>query len=585
MNAPAQSGPPARTTRRSLLLCWLGAFFAFLCVAHGNLESLDSTATLHAARALWLRGDSGLRRAEQGGEWLGEILLAGEIEAKRRDGEHWYGKQGGNGLTYVWFPMGHVWLMVPFVAAGERLAAAFPGVESHYRATVAPGLADVHLASSQSYRDGHFVLNHAMVALLLPALTGATSVLLLFLIARALGAPARDALWSTLAIGLATQFFPMGRETLSDGPGLCALLAALLVTVRAHAGSASVPLLLGGGAAAGAAVLLRYPHGLLVPLFGLPIAFAAWRRRRLVDVLWFAAGGLPCLLLLLGVNHARFGAISDTGYPAVGSWFNYPLPFGLTKLLFAAGKGILWFSPMLWLALPMGLWKARTGQLRWLAWALFAIPMVMFSMTPGWQSGQCWGARYVTPAVVGLCAIVLPQARPWATHRRLFLGLFLFGCFVNLTGVIAPTRGHNQLAGQAVGAMYDREFAEGRISKEDHENVDAADHFFFLPRFSPLHANWTYAWKSGRGDFEDAEGRPRDGSANTIEPLFGIQAMPGSADQGDAPKYWEDRGGRHLGWVFWGRLLGVPPWLLLLPVAVLAFAASWFGWRRILRQP
>lgn len=573
---------------KALLLAWLGTFCAFLCIAHGNLESLDSAATMHAARALWLRGDSGLRGAEQGGEWLGEMALTHHIEAERLKGVHVYGKRGTNGLTYVWFPMGHVALMLPLVAVGEQLAAAFPDVERHYRATVAPGVPDQFLASNFSYRDNHLVFANAAVAMVLPALCGSTMVLLLFLIARALGAAPRDAGWSTAAIALSTQLFPLGRETLSDGPGLCCLLAALLAVVRAHQGTASPRTLLLGGFAAGAAVLTRYAHGFLVPLLGLVVVIAAWRRRRFGELLWFALGGLPCLAALLTVNHLRFGSISDTGYPPFSSWFNYPLPYGLLKLLVAAGKGILWLSPMLWLVLPLGLRRRNVPQLRWLGWALFAVPMVMFSMTNGWQSGQCWGARYVTPAVVCLAAIVLPQAQPWRTHGRWFTALFAAGCFVSLTSVLAPTRGHNQLAGQAVAAMYDRELAAGTITAFDRENVDAADHFFFLPRFSPLHANWTYAWKSYRGDFEGPDGQVRNGSENTIEALFGIAAAPGrtggkEGDQDFAPVHWEDRNGRHLWWVFWGDLLAVAPWRLVLPVALLALGLSFAGWRRLLR--
>lgn len=572
---------------KGLWLVFVGAFAAFLCIAHGNLESLDSAATMHAAKALWQRGDSGLREAGQGGEWLGEMVLAGYIEKERQVGRHTYGKRGTNGLTYVWFPMGHVWLMVPLVAAGEALGRAFPGVEAHYRATVAPGVPDAALATNLSYRDNHLVFDNAMVAMVLPALCGAALVVLLFRIARALGAAPRDAAWATAATTLATQCFPLGSETLSDGPGLCFLLAALLATVHCHRGTATRGTLLLGGFAAGAAVLTRYAHGFLVPLLGLAVLLAARRRRTWADVVWFALGGLPCAVALVAVNHARFGSASDTGYPPFSSWFNYPLPFGLVKLLFAAGKGILWFSPMLWLALPAAARARRTPELRWLAWALFAVPMVMFSMTNGWQSGQCWGARYVTPAVVGLCALVLPQARPWASWPRAFAALLAVGGLVNLTGVVTPTRGHNQLAGQAVRAMYESQLRAGAITKLDWDNLDEADHYFFQPRFSPLHANWTYAWKSLRGDFEGPDGQPRDGSANTIEPLFGVAACPGPNEriQAQAPIHWEDRGFRHLGWVFWGTLLGVPGWLLLLPVAALAVAASWLGWRRVLTTP
>ena len=79
--------------------------------------------------SFWMRGDSGLRRPDQGAQWLGEGALASYIQGEAANGVHRYGKVGTNGLTYVWFPMGHVWLMVPFVATGEALQKAFPALE------------------------------------------------------------------------------------------------------------------------------------------------------------------------------------------------------------------------------------------------------------------------------------------------------------------------------------------------------------------------------------------------------------------------------------------------------------------------
>jgi hypothetical protein len=100
------------------------------------------------------------------------------------------------------------------------------------------------------------------------------------------------------------------------------------------------------------------------------------------------------------------------------------------------------------------------------------------------------------------------------------------------------------------------------------------------PRFSPLHANWSYARHSRTGGFEDEHGAPRNGSANTIEPLFGITAA--EPDQGNAPARWEDRCGRHLWWRFWADLTGVSSWLLAVPAFALALLFSFAGWRRLL---
>lgn len=577
---PPAPGQRAAHPWSTTLLALLGTLLLFLSVAHGNLESRDSAITMHAARALWHRGDSGLRPPAAAPEWLAEGVIAGYVLQRAAAGVHEYGKQGKDtALVYVWFPIGHVWLMAPCVALGDLLHRRWPDVEPRYRNHKAPGVPDAGLAWSR-YPDGQFVFAQAVIAMLLPAAFGTLTTWLVWLIARAFGSTTREALLCTIAVVGASQCFPLVRETLSDGPGLAAHLLALLVVVRAWLGRASSGLLVLGGFAAGAAVLLRYQAGTMVPVLGVVLLVAAVRDRRPGVVAWFALGGLPCLLLLLAVNHARFGSALDTGYPAATTWFNYPPWLGLPKLCIAAGKGILWFSPLLWLALPSAF--RQTVRLRWLALALFAIPLAMFSCTLGWQSGQCWGARYVTPGVVSLLALVLPQSRPWRSSPRLFAVLLGLGLLVNLTSLLAPTRGHNQLAGQAVEAMYDRELQQGRITAADRASVDPPDHFFFLPRFSPLHANWSYAWQSLRGGFEAPDGSVRNGAATTILPLFGIDSDDPARCLG--PVHWEDRQFRHLWWRFWGDLLAVPSWLLLSPPLAVALLLLGICWRRLSRS-
>jgi hypothetical protein len=547
----------ARGRRAGWICTWLGAFFLFAAVARGSFETHDAAFTMHAARALWKRGDSGLLTAAQGGDLLGERVGAEAIASTRQNG-----RTGTNGRAYVWFPMGHVWLMVPFVVAGECLDECLPAAEAKFRATVAPGVEDAALHTNWSYLLGHPVLTQGLISMLLPASVAATSVLLLFLIARALGASPRDAAITTGVITLATQFFALGRETLSDGPGLCALL----------------PLL--GGMVAGAAVLLRYANALLILPCALAIALACRRRRSWSELLWFLAGGLPFACLFFGVNMARFGNPLITGYPDAGDWLQQPIWLGLCKLLLAAGRGILLLSPILWLALPIALRARRTPRLRWLAWVLFAIPMLLFASANGWYGGVCWGSRYVTPAVVALLALVLPQARPWLSWPRTCLLLCLIGVFANVTSMVAPVRGVIELATHALQAEIRHEVLAGRMRPELAARLMTDDIVSWRPRFSPLHANWSYAVRSVTGGFEDERGAPRDGSANTIEPLFGITAAePG---QGNAPARWEDRCGRHLWWRFWADLGGVSAWLLAVPLFALALLLSFVGWRRLL---
>jgi len=562
--------------RLALVFVWLGTFFGFVTFAHGTLETADAAITMHAARALWVRGDSGLLTAEQGGELLGERAGALHIRGKQAEGNRSLGKIGVNDRAYVWFPMGHVFLLVPFVAAGEALQARWPEAEERFRAVAAGGATDAELVTRETYLFGHPLLTQSLIAMVVPAAFAATSVVLLLLIARALGASLRDAAIAAGSILVGTQMFALGREQLSDGPGLACMLGVLLATVHAHRGSATARTLVVGGVAAGCAVLLRYQSAFLVAACAIAVAIAGWRHGRRRDVVWFALGGLPFLAILLGVDHARFGNPFDTGYPEVADWYDQPLWLGLTKMFFAAGRGVMWLSPLLWIALPLATSRRHAVAPRWLAWVLFATPFLLFAGARGWQGGQCWGVRYVTPGVVLLLALVLPVARPWERWRLAWVALLAVGAFANLTSVVAPTRGQIQLATQAARAE-----AAQAVPPRELTEAEEADRISWHPRFSPLHSNWSYAVQSQRQDglgFERETFLTIDRSACTIEPLFGIAAA--TPAQALAPQRWDDRRGRHLWWHLWGDLFEIAAKWLVLPPFVLALVFSALGWRR-----
>lgn len=534
---------------------WLATFCAFAAVAHGNLETSDAGLTMQAARGLWQRGDSGLRTAAQGGEVPGEDAGAEYLRTGK------CGKIGTNDLAYPWFPVGHVWLLVPFVAVGERLDQALVAVDARFRERVANG-ATVD-QGMHSIVEGRPIGTQGLIALLLPPACAASTLLLLLLLARTLGADRRAAAITALSILFATQCFAFGRETLSDGPGLTFLLGALLAVVLVQRGGGSVRTSLFGGVAGGAAVLLRYQNAALMVAIGVVLLLACWRQRRWRDFLAFTLGVLPAAVLLLAVNQARFGDPFDTGYPKVADWLDEPLWLGATKLLFAAGRGLLWFSPLVWLAFPLALRARDAGPLRWLGWVLFLFPFGFFALARGWQGGQCWAARYLTHGLVALLILTLPHSQPWRRWPKVWGLLVLAGLFVNVTSVIAPVRGVMQLGAQAVAAS-------GTAG-------DSADITGWQPRYTPLLVNWRYALASRVGGFEDEQGQPRNGSAHTIEALFGTAAM--SPEQAWAPIRWEDRCGRHLWWRFWGDLLGVRGAWLLLPCVLGAALAAWWARR------
>lgn len=250
------------------------------------------------------------------------------------------------------------------------------------------------------------------------------------------------------------------------------------------------------------------------------------------------------------------------------------------KMLFAAGRGALWLSPLLWLALPAACARQRL-ELRWLGWVLLLTPIALFCKANGWQGGQCWGVRYITPGIVALLVIVLPQAAPWRRRPRLWRLLVAVGCLVALTSVVAPVRGMLQLGGQAHYAEAERALAAGELDRDEATAIVgvADDRLSWLPRYSPLWGNWRYAWQCWRGAFEDAQQHVRQDGAATIGAVFGVEPMQPA--QGNAPLHWADRQGRHLWWRFWADLYDLSGWLLLTPVAALAALLTWLGFRSL----
>lgn len=549
-------GEVTASPRRGLLALFLGALCFFGLSAHGYVENTDAEITMHAARAWWLRGDPGLLRdgpdASAPERWIAtQIHEPGPLD---------FGLVGRNGRAYVWFPIGHQALMVPAVALGEWCARVFPAAEAR-----------LFEQKNGDELFGRFFWSRFFVSWL-PIPFAAGSVVLVFLLARALGASARAALITAAFATLTTALWPGSSETMSDVPGAFFLLACAAGVFAWRADVlASRPrprTLLWAGVAGGLAVLVRYPHALAVIVLAVGAAVVAWRARRLSDLAYLALGGAPALVALCAANWLRFGSLTETGYSAGATpqWWSYPPWLGIPLILLAPGKGILWFSVGLWPALAQ--WCRRaTWVHRWplvVALAVLVLPIVVSGHTAGWAGGQCWSARYFTPGVVLIVAVGLALGRPWERRPRTLGAVFVLGALVSLGGVLTPYRGDRNLAHAATAAAYPKRAAE---------DVDLLPLIYdFEPRFSPIHSHWTYAWLSVRGRL--AAG----GSSNTTEPLFGVRVPPPLGD-GLRPAHAEDIGLRHWWWRYGAAFFGWSPWLCL-PLLLGAVAGLGTAWKK-----
>jgi hypothetical protein len=125
-----------------------------------------------------------------------------------------------------------------------------------------------------------------------------------------------------------------------------------------------------------------------------------------------------CAALIAVYNLARFGALTSTGYHfAAGEGFTRPFLEGFAGQLISPYRGLLWYNPLLLLALPgwLMLRRARPAA-SWLVLALIVAGVSIFSTWWSWEGGIAWGARFtltITP-LVAVCLAPLVQA---ASHR------------------------------------------------------------------------------------------------------------------------------------------------------------------------
>lgn len=534
----AEPGTPAAVSRRGLCLLFVGLVGLFGLTAHGYLENSDADVAMHSARAIWLRGNPGLLRAGPD-TWEAERYIAEQVHAAPDNG---FGVVGSEGRAYTFGSIGYQLFNVPFVVLGDLCTELWPEPEAQLRATRPPLFNELFWT--------RFWLSFVS------PVAAAGSVIVLLLLGRALGAMPRQAVLVAGVAAACTQFWPGARETTPDGLGMFFLLAAVLRAVEYAKGLRPGGALLTSGACAGAAVLVRYPHAVPVAILGVWLVVAAWRRGRLRDAALFPLAGLPIALLLGLLNLWCFDSMTATGYanPGVAAWWSYPVHIGASMMLVAPGKGVLWFSLPLWLAVGACVRLRMHDAVLWLAVLQFVACLALYGHTHGWAAGQCWGIRYITPTAVLLIVVGLNLDKPWLRMPRRFWAVVGLGALVSLGGILTSYRGQQFVALAAAEKVYEAELAAGEFPIEylsDRVNVH--------PRFSPIHTHWIYAWHSLRGELG-----PGGAERNTL-PVFGVVGPLAR------PIEWyprEELAARHFWMVYLDDLVGFP---------LLVVSVSWLG--------
>src|SRR5262249_37777938 len=148
-------------------------------------------------------------------------------------------------------------------------------------------------------------------------------------------------------IGAGTMLLPYVPTGFSE-PAIAALVAVGLAAVAAARQGRSWAALV-GGVAAGASVRFRTDSaGLVVPAIGAGVGFPAGRDRK--AIVRFGAGAAPFLAFVGWYNAFRFGSPFRLGYKGTAG-FSYPFVRGLDGLLISPGRGLLWYVPLVVVAL------------------------------------------------------------------------------------------------------------------------------------------------------------------------------------------------------------------------------------------
>jgi hypothetical protein len=179
-------------------------------------------------------------------------------------------------------------------------------------------------------------------------------------------------------------------------------------------------------------------------------AVVAWHRRRLrYGLAVLAAAGL-----ILLENQLRWGNPLEGGYAGDHGFetllpysgrpgFSYPLFFGLLSALFAFGKGLVWFTPGLFLRYPRSPEPDREADLRLLyrVWVAVVVGLLLvYARWWAWYGGASWGPRFYLFACLP-AALVLARLTDRAEGRTpranlLALAAVALSCWAGANGMV-----------------------------------------------------------------------------------------------------------------------------------------------------
>lgn len=273
---------------------------------------------------------------------------------------------------------------------------------------------------------GHPTLGLTFVAFLTNPLFTALTAVMLALYVRRLGFRENTALALALIYGTATLALPYTRMLFGEPMAALGTVAALYALHRGETERSPRWAVLAG---------LALSLSIWARLINSPaVLFLAWYqyahlRRRDPSVSLKDAARAPRLLAfllttaLVGVggyalyNTYRYGVPWQTGYQITkGEFFTTPPWVGFYGITLSPLRGLVWYTPVLVLAVPgfRRLWRSHPLDARLLI-GVIATYFALFSTWWMWWGGFAWGPRFLLPIIP---LLVVPLAPLWEDGRR-----------------------------------------------------------------------------------------------------------------------------------------------------------------------
>ena len=393
----------ASSRLRALLL--VGALFSFFLAAY----------TLTASGDIFSTGDTTIRM-EVAENILGRFSV--RLHGWKLVYPHHIKKEyldprvsaGPDGSTYSTYLLGQPLAIMPFDYLASRLAV-------HERWPYGPTV--------------------QWVDRLVGPLFGALEVTLFFLFAVRLGYSLRRSLLLTAVFGFATSVWPDEQSVLEHTEVAFFVLLAFYFAYRFRDQDKGAWYLVYSGAGLGGAAITRYQDAFLGFLaLGLYLLLPGGPSNRLRDrahwLVLFGLGLAPAVAVDLWYNWIRFGSILATGHHE--TLFGYPIAKGMLGLTVSPGKGILWYSPTIFLlAFAAPRFARRFPALSVAMAAATAAFILFYANVTFWHGDPAWGPRYIYPI---LPFVTLPLGELFDTRIHVqppllaVTALVLLGSFV-----------------------------------------------------------------------------------------------------------------------------------------------------------